>query len=120
MIALKMQDVIFISCKSFPLVCLFVWSLSSHSRIFHSYGDVICIIILFALSFNMYQHITKMNVGSAKVKLRIVLRLCFTRICQYSNGIRVATRHERFIHGQKRRSCISTEYLIRISLETCS
>ena len=21
-------------------VCLFVWSLSSHSRIFHSYGDV--------------------------------------------------------------------------------
>ena len=22
-------------------VCLFVWSLSSHSRIFHSYGDVI-------------------------------------------------------------------------------
>ena len=23
------------------LVCLFVWGLSSHSRIFHSYGDVI-------------------------------------------------------------------------------
>ena len=22
-------------------VCLFVWSLSSHSRIFHSYGDII-------------------------------------------------------------------------------
>ena len=100
-------------------VCLFVWSLSSHSRNFHSFGDVICIIILFAPSFYLYQHITKMlgrqrsNQGS---------------FCDYALLVFANTLMEYELQrdtrdsstAKKKRSYMSTEYLIRISMETCS
>ena len=117
MIALKMHDVMYISFCLF--VCLQLFRVNRPTGEFFTHMET-----LFALSFYLHHYSIIINISQIMLGRQRSNQgsFCDYALLVFANTLmEYELQRERFIHGQKkRRSYMITEYLIRISMETCS